>query len=111
MADPRYAQFASSGPTGPDAAFWDQRVYFNGVPRRRREIVPTLIVTPGMTERAAMLLLASAQIADGTTPVQPPTAWFDMIPAIYPAIAATPRRRRRFRRSFRRASTPIGLHG
>ena len=76
MADPRYAQFASSDPTGPDAAFWDQRVYFDGVPRRRREIVATLATTPSMTEKAARLLLTTAPVADGQPTAKPPTAWF-----------------------------------
>ena len=76
MAGSRDAQFTSSDPIRPDGAraFWDQQVFFDGVPRRRREIVPTLAHTPGMTERAARMLLASAPVADGTPPVPPP--WF-----------------------------------
>lgn len=70
----RYFQFASSGSTHPDTAFWQQRVFFDGIPRRRHEIIPTLACTPGMTERAARMLLASAPVADGTQPIAPP--WF-----------------------------------
>lgn len=88
MADVRFAQFASSDPAGPDAAFWNQRVYFDGVPRRRREIVPTLAHTPGMTEKAARLLLATAPVAGGEPAAKPPAAWFDTIPAI--ATPGTP---------------------
>lgn len=76
MADPRYAQFASSDPAGPDLAFWEQRVFFDGVPRRRREIVPTLAATPYMTQKAARLLLTTAPVADGQPPAKPPAAWF-----------------------------------
>ena len=73
MAD---AQFASSDPAGPDTTFWDQKVYFDGVPRRRREIVATLAATPYMTERAARLFLATAAVADGMPPLSPPAGWF-----------------------------------
>jgi hypothetical protein len=76
MADPRFARFASSEPAGPDAAFWNQKVYFDGVPRRRREIVPTLAATPHMTEKAARLLLTTAPVADGQPAAKPPAAWF-----------------------------------
>lgn|GEM_PF-4844868 len=71
MADRRFAQFATSD---SNSAFWSQKVFFDSVPRRRYEIVPTLAHTPGMTERAARMLLATAQVADGTPPIAPP--WF-----------------------------------
>jgi hypothetical protein len=76
VADSRFAQFASSDPAGPDTGFWNQRVYFDGIPRRRREIVPTLAATPYMTEKAARLFLATAAVADGTPPLSPPAGWF-----------------------------------
>jgi hypothetical protein len=81
VADSRYAQFASSDPKGTDLAFavWEQRVFFDGVPRRRREIVPTLAATPGMSERAARLLLLHAQVADGQPAAKPPAVWFETI--------------------------------
>jgi hypothetical protein len=76
VADSRYAQFAASDPGGSDAAFWEQKVFFDGVPRRRREIVRTLAATPYMTERAARLLLTTAPVADGQPAARPPAAWF-----------------------------------
>jgi hypothetical protein len=83
MADRRYAQFASSDPTNDaDFPFWEQRVMFDGVPRRRREIVPTLAATPGMFERAARLLLVTAPVAGGEQAAKPPAAWFHAMPAI-----------------------------
>jgi len=57
-------------------------VYFDGVPRRRREIVPTLAATPGMTEKAARLLLATAPVAGKGPAAKPPAAWFHSLPAI-----------------------------
>lgn len=76
MADPRFAQFASDNSVArPDAAFWEQRVYFDGVPRRRRDMVTALALTPGMTEQAARLLLVSAPVSDGSPPLPPPVGW------------------------------------
>ncbi len=75
MPDSRMAQFATSDPSGSDLPFWNQRVFFDGVPRRRREIVATLAHTPHMSERAARLLLSSAPVADGTPPIAPPASW------------------------------------
>jgi hypothetical protein len=113
VADSRFAQFASSDPTGPDpagpdAAFWDQRVYFDGVPRRRREIVPTLAATPYMTERAARLLLATAQVAGAEPAVKPPAAWFHSYPTVYTTSTASSPRRGRGRRRLRRGRRPTG---
>lgn len=111
MADTRYAQFASSDPAGPDAAFWQQRVYFDGVPRRRREIVPTLAATPGMSERAGRLLLTTAPVADGTPPVQPPAAWFHSHPIVYTTSTAPARRRGCGRKRLRRRRRPASGNG
>jgi hypothetical protein len=76
VADSRYVQFASSDPGGPDAAFWEQKVFFDGVPRRRREVAPTLAATPGMSERAARMLLLHAPVVGGEPAAKPPVAWF-----------------------------------
>lgn len=45
-------------------AFWWQRVYFDGTPLRRWEVVPKLAATPGMTEVAALSYLLTAEPAD-----------------------------------------------
>ena len=111
MADSRLAQFASSDPAGPDTAFWDQRVYFDGVPRRRREIVPTLAATPYMTERAARLLLATAQVAGAEPAVQPPVAWFGSYPTVHSASPAVSPRRGRRRKRPRRGRRPASGSG
>jgi len=66
----------------PRRGVLESRVYFDGVPRRRREIVPTLAHTPGMTEKAARLLLATAPVAGKEPAAKPPAAWFHSIPAI-----------------------------
>lgn len=108
MADSRLAQFASSDPAGHDTAFWDQRVYFDGVPRRRREIVPTLAATPYMTEKAARLLLATAQVAGAEPAAEPPAAWFDSYPTVHSASPAAPPRRGRGRKRLRRGRRPAG---
>lgn len=110
MAHSRYAQFASSDPAGPDAAFWEQRVYFDGVPRRRREIVPTLAATPGMTERAAHLLLATALIVGGEPAAKPPAAWFHSFTPVY-TPGAVSRRRGRGRKRLRRKHRPATAAG
>lgn len=75
MAEARFSGLVSPDPDpskSQSLAWWEQRVYFDGVPRRRREIVPSLAATPGMTEQAARLFLASAEVADGTAPLLPP---------------------------------------
>jgi hypothetical protein len=77
MAEHRFAHFAASDPnpaSNHDLAWWDQRVYFNGQPHRRRELVATLASTPGMTEKAARLLLGTAQLVGGGASLPPP--WF-----------------------------------
>ena len=43
-------------------AFWQQRIYFDGKPLRRVEVLPRLAVATGMTERAALFALISAEI-------------------------------------------------
>ncbi len=43
-------------------AFWQQRIYFNGKPLRRWEVLPRLAVSGGMTQRAAFRHLVTAEI-------------------------------------------------
>ena len=47
-------------------AFWWQRIYFDGVPLRRWEVVPRLAATPGVTEDVAFAVLLTAPAADAS---------------------------------------------
>lgn len=76
MIPTRFAHFAASDPAGSDLPFWDQKVYFDGAIRRRREVAPTLAHTPGMNEPTARLILLGAKIAGGEELATPPLAWF-----------------------------------
>ncbi len=47
-------------------AFWWQRIYFDGTPLRRWEVVPLLAATPGVSEDVAFAILLTAPAADAS---------------------------------------------